>query len=159
MKMFRDLVLLLGVIIGAGVLNLRAQASEPSIYSNMFLPSPLGKDRVLVVCLPEKHGEEALNQFYDSVNWNEYSDRHLTIVEMSRRAVQSVTVDNNKARREDFGDQLRRIAKCTNDLQFILIGKDMSVKSRWDGSVRQEDLFQLIDAMPMRQYEMRQKAK
>jgi hypothetical protein len=43
--------------------------------------------------------------------------------------------------------------------QFILIGKDGTVKLRSNNPVPAEDLFGLIDAMPMRQEEMRRKTK
>jgi len=43
--------------------------------------------------------------------------------------------------------------------QFILVGKDGGVKLRSDKPVPAAELFGLIDAMPMRQEEMRRKTK
>ena len=41
----------------------------------------------------------------------------------------------------------------------VLIGKDGGVKMRKDDLVSTREIFQLIDSMPMRQQEMRRKAK
>ena len=41
----------------------------------------------------------------------------------------------------------------------ILVGKDGGVKLRQNPEVKLKDIFALIDAMPMRQQEMRQKAQ
>lgn len=38
----------------------------------------------------------------------------------------------------------------------ILIGKDGGVKARWDAPVQANDVFSIVDAMPMRQREMRE---
>ena len=142
-------------------------ASEPSIYSKILTPSPLGKDRVLVLCLLEESDKEILTQFYRSLNWSEFSERHLTIVEISKYAVQSVFLNYdggvagliNRVKHPDFGDKLRRKSDCNKDFEFVLIGKDTGVKKRWEKNLPQDALFQVIDAMPMRQYEMRQKER
>jgi len=164
---FRRLTTLLFVSIGFGFNSIALSASDPSIYSNILTSSPLGDDRVLVLCLLKKSDNEILSQFYDRVNWDGFSERHLTIVEVTEHVVQSVFVDNpgnakgviKRARRQDFGDQLRRKANCKTELEFVLIGKDMGVKKRWERSVPSDELFNIIDAMPMRRYEMRQKAE
>ena len=40
---------------------------------------------------------------------------------------------------------------------LVLVGKDGGVKLRRDGHVKMADIFDLIDSMPMRQNEMRQR--
>jgi hypothetical protein len=133
----------------------------------MLTPSPLGIDRVLVICSPKKDNTEALEQFYESVIWSEFSARDLTLVEISQSTVSSVVGDNDSdvrrkittARHHDYGNELRYRADCKSDLEFVLIGKDRGVKKRWESSVPQEELFQIIDAMPMRRYEMQQRGK
>ncbi len=45
----------------------------------------------------------------------------------------------------------------SGQFQVVLIGKDGGVKRRWDAPVAPRDLFEVIDAMPMRQQEMRQR--
>lgn len=158
-------ILMFGVI-GLGYSPIFVEASEPSVHSKLLTPSPLGRDRVLVLCILEKGEGENLREFYDSVMWNEFSERELTVVEVSQSTVESVFGYNRgdvkgglkKARHHDFGDRIRKRADCKNNLEFVLIGKDRGVKRRWEGRVPQEQLFQVIDAMPMRRFEMRQKA-
>ena len=50
-----------------------------------------------------------------------------------------------------------RFQAQAGSFQFILIGKDGGVKLRRDEPVSAKDLFGIIDAMPMRQQEMRRK--
>jgi hypothetical protein len=52
--------------------------------------------------------------------------------------------------REQFGI-------APNEFAVILVGKDGSIKLKRNDQVRLEEIFQLIDSMPMRQDEMRQK--
>jgi hypothetical protein len=97
------------------------------------------------------------------VKWDEFSERQLTIVELSQNSLQTVTAEThrdtkkrlNKTRLDDFSDQLRLKAACQNRFEFVLIGKDMGVKKRWENAIAQEELFQIIDAMPMRRFEVR----
>ena len=161
----RHLCIILCMGMGLGYYSKDVQASEPSIYSKMLTPSPLGKDRILAVCLPQKNDIKTLLQFYKSVNWDEFSARQLVVVEVSTRIVKSVSVDdyseaelgNGGSHHHDFNNKLRRKVGCKTDLEFVLIGKDTGVKKRWKESVPQGELFEVIDAMPMRQYEMRQR--
>ena len=51
--------------------------------------------------------------------------------------------------------RFENIVNCTDKKEFVLIGKDTGVKKRWEDTLPISDLFQTIDAMPMRQYEMR----
>ncbi|MEM9878611.1 MAG: DUF4174 domain-containing protein [Pseudomonadota bacterium] len=39
--------------------------------------------------------------------------------------------------------------------QAILVGLDGTIKARWDKIVKEKDVFKIIDAMPMRQQELR----
>ncbi len=43
------------------------------------------------------------------------------------------------------------------DFTVILIGKDGGEKGRWQRPVKAEEIFSLVDQMPMRQREMREK--
>lgn len=163
---FRRLSIIISLCVGLTYHTVDIQASEPSIYSKMLTPSPLGRDRILVVCSLQNNNDQALDKFYNNVIWNEFSDRHLTLIEISDYSVVSVLGQGqsgvqkitSKARHHDYGDAVRKKASCTDDLQFVLIGKDTSVKARWKADFTQKDLFERIDAMPMRRFEMKQKA-
>lgn len=53
---------------------------------------------------------------------------------------------------------LRKKFSVVDDFVFILIGKDGTVKLRAMQPVQSDELFSLIDSMPMRKEEMRRKA-
>lgn len=141
-----------------------AIASEPSITSKLLTPSPLGKDRILVVCVGDSINDTKLDTFYNSVNLNQFSERQLTLVEVGKWGVASViSLEGSskplKARHDDFGNQLRETANCQNDFDTVLIGKDTGVKARWTGMPPMDALFDTIDAMPMRKFEIRQQRR
>lgn len=52
-----------------------------------------------------------------------------------------------------------RFRASTSESTFILIGKDGGEKARQVGSFQPAKFFQLIDSMPMRQAEMREKGR
>ena len=162
----RGLSILLFIGMGFGYCNVNVEASEPSIYSKMLTPSPLGKDRILIVCSITSNDRGKLNQIYKSILWDEFIERDLVVVEVSKRMVSTVlavkgTHDDifRMARHHDYGDKLREKANCAHDFELILVGKDTGVKARWTNGFTQEDLFKRIDAMPMRRFEMQQQQK
>lgn len=56
-------------------------------------------------------------------------------------------------------NRLESITRCENALEYVLIGKDETQKNRWYLFPSENDLFQVIDAMPMRRFEMRQRGE
>jgi hypothetical protein len=61
---------------------------------------------------------------------------------------------------EGSGDYLReKFSINSGTFTTLLIGKDGGVKLRSQGPVELEEIFSLIDAMPMRQREMRDKSQ
>lgn len=58
------------------------------------------------------------------------------------------------------GDGLReRFGVAAGDFVAILVGLDGTEKARWSEPVDPAELFALIDAMPMRQREMRERGE
>lgn len=125
---------------------------------------------------------------YKFIDWTGFDERNLLLVEMRQNSihtVQHVTIKKDKRVKiliksenseNDFeerailngltrrlhGDndnRLRRLASCQKDDEFILIGKDGTVKRVWQNIVPMDELFATIDAMPMRQREMREQGK
>ena len=82
-------------------------------------------------------------------------DRDLVVVEVletGNSRCGETTISAKKA------ENLRnRFQAETGVFQFILLGKDGGVKLRRKEPVSAEDLFGIIDSMPMRQQEMRRK--
>ena len=67
-----------------------------------------------------------------------------------------VTVDGTRAK-DIANDALRQRYRVTGDsFAAILVGKDGTEKLRHDAPISADKLFRTIDAMPMRQREMRQ---
>ncbi|MCR9072576.1 MAG: DUF4174 domain-containing protein [Alphaproteobacteria bacterium] len=82
------------------------------------------------------------------------SDRDMTVVEVVNN---SVSVDgrptleiNGEALRREFGPSIVEFG-------ILLIGKDGGVKLRSDEPQTADRLFEIVDAMPMRRQEMRQR--
>jgi len=79
---------------------------------------------------------------HTSIDWDGFEERDLVIVELGT----------------DKTSRLAKIARCDNKLEYVLIGKDQTQKRRWNLFPSNDELYSLIDAMPMRRYEMRQRA-
>jgi len=80
-------------------------------------------------------------------------DRDLTVIE----AVQNVAFIDNRPTFEVDARTLRaEFGISTVQFAVVLIGKDGGEKLRRDDPVTLDELFATIDAMPMRQQEMRQ---
>jgi hypothetical protein len=80
-------------------------------------------------------------------------ERQMRLVEIS--TADTVLVDGRIDQALD-ASRLRRAYEVAPDrFAIILIGKDGGEKGRWTNPVRLDEVFDLIDAMPMRQEEMR----
>jgi hypothetical protein len=132
----------------------------------------LGASRLLVVCLPgfEDRSIAGLSQRYQNIDWDGYANRDLRLIGVSPKT--RLTVQLGSRHHHDqtrtlsatgsidvvfpmLGTDIIDRANCKVDYEFILIGKDTGVKARWIDDFSQTDLFNRIDAMPMRQFEMR----
>ncbi len=79
-------------------------------------------------------------------------ERDMTVIETL--ADGSVAIDG-QARESPAASFYRRFAVDTDEFRAILVGKDGTVKLDRDDPVTSEDLFDLIDSMPMRRRELR----
>jgi len=98
----------------------------------------LGQNRILVIC----DLDDIAPEYKQSVlgDRDGFEERDLVIVKIGK----------------DKSHRLARIARCENKLEYVLIGKDQTQKMRWDLFPPKNELYSLIDAMPMRRYEMRE---
>lgn len=92
-----------------------------------------------------------------TIDWVGFTERDLVLVEVIGETTHPIISlkDGQRDRVErvllnDF--QPKEI--CRKDFEFVLIGRDRAVKKRWQGFLSVEDLFQTIDAMPMRRFEI-----
>ena len=126
--------------------------------------NPIGTNRLILVCLSDVPDEaiEHVSKTYNALDWDGFDERDLLVLEIQDDKVYLVKQDELSWRRLEqtkIAPNLSRRAKCQGDLDFVLIGKDGGEKMRWRGSLPRRALFDRIDAMPMRQYEMRQSEK
>ena len=114
------------------------------------------KNRLLFLFAPDANHPDARKLHHDIARQpDEVKDRDLLIFEIFGQGasrMDAVALDQQTADsvRDRFG-----IAK--NEFTLILVGKDGGVKLKRDGHVKMKDVFELIDSMPMRQNEMRQR--
>lgn len=101
--------------------------------------------RVLVICNNAKLPSDKVT--------TEFEARNLIIMRNAYKLSPKHPI-NKRSHRPQI-EELHRYPYCGEQNEFILIGKDASIKKRWKDTFSVEDLFQTIDAMPMRQFEMR----
>lgn len=133
--------------------------------------SPLGNSRILVICLPDHATIESkqADPLYMSIDWSGFEERDLVIVEMRNYSAhvvkehfKGIAVPRYKipySGRYIAGTGSTGVglaSRCDNKLEYVLIGKDGTQKRRWDLFPSNSDLYTIIDAMPMRRFEMRQ---
>ena len=87
---------------------------------------------------------------------NALNDRDLITINLSKK---STKLTNGVELSEKERAALRSKFKLTNSKksQFILIGKDSGEKARQSNTLNLQELFALIDTMPMRKAEIRNK--
>lgn len=85
----------------------------------------------------------------------ELKDRDIIMIELLEAGISTIAEIPLNSEQQSF---LRKKFEVIDDFVFILIGKDGTVKLRANEPVSSEDLFSLIDRMPMRKEEMRRKA-
>lgn len=85
----------------------------------------------------------------------ELEERDIITIELLEASISTIAEIPLNNGQQSF---LRKKFEVIDDFVFILIGKDGTVKLRANELVSSEDLFSLIDSMPMRKEEMRRKA-
>lgn len=115
------------------------------------------KSRVLLVFSSSADDEKA-RELRESIaaHGREFTDRDIVIGWIYADASGQLAGDELGA---EHSESLRDAAVIADDdFQVLLIGKDGGVKSRYGSPPPLEDVFALIDSMPMRRAEMRRRA-
>jgi hypothetical protein len=115
------------------------------------------KRRLLLVFAPVKpHPNLIVQRTRLKAAGDGLKDREVTVIEVVQDTVfigGTPTIElNAKALRKKFNASII-------EFTVVLIGKDGEEKLRRDEAIHAEDLFRTIDAMPMRQQEMRQRGQ
>lgn len=110
------------------------------------------KHRVVVVVAPDV-SDVSLGKQRDALSGTEasISDRHMSVIEIvggEASAVMGARIDVSAPELKAF------LRKKDDSFEVFLLGKDTGVKLRSATPVTSDDLFSLIDSMPMRQREM-----
>lgn len=138
--------------------------SNQTAQSKQMLPCPGGKDasldqfrwenRVLVLFAPDLDNESYKSQIERfSTLEEELADRD--IVTISIFGNDCSLVNREKITGESAAEIADRLEGTTEIFSIYLIGKDGGVKLERKQVLQPEELFQVIDRMPMRQREMR----
>ena len=116
------------------------------------------KNRLLFIFAPQE-GDEVFQALQNEIltQPDEISERDLVVFKIfesgpSYRDTTRIDPQTAAAIRTEF-------AAPPGQFTCILVGKDGGIKLRQDALVKLEEVFNLIDAMPMRREEMRQKSQ
>jgi hypothetical protein len=111
------------------------------------------KNRLLLVSAPSENTPEYQQQmqlFSDQTA--AFADRDLLLIELFSNGTSRI--NGNTINSEDVS-QVKQQFDIGNEFSIILVGKDGTAKRRETTPVEPTAIFQQIDAMPMRQQEMR----
>lgn len=115
---------------------------------------PLGNNRILVAC--HQSSSDALLGIRPHMDWSGFKDRDIVFMVQANDAIYILTETALPTRLRSISvAQIRSDADCSVENGYTLIGKDTGVKQRWSGPLNVDELFQTIDAMPMRKFEMK----
>ena len=118
-----------------------------------LLESHTWENRLLLVFSPHRNYPElvAQNKIL-AQNRAGLADRDLLVLQMSPGEV--IRIDNNPLTQSNSDRIYRDFSIDRDAFALLLIGKDGTVKLTRSRAVTMEVVFDLIDAMPMRQLEM-----
>ncbi len=133
-------------------------ASRNAIAEPLDLSQFQWKNRLLFIFAPNRN-HPMFDSLHDSLSAQkaEVADRDLVIFEILESEPSSM---NSKPLASEATLSLRKRYKVNQgEFAVLLIGKDGGIKLNRQNETRLEDIFALIDAMPMRREEIRQKKK
>lgn len=148
LKIIFPAMMILMTLPGVSSRDAQAQSLDLSVFQ--------WKNRLLLLFAPNRNHPmfDALHKSL-AARQSEASDRDLVILEILESSASSMnneSIDSETARllREKFDPH-------QDEFTVILIGKDGGIKLTRKEETKLDDIFALIDSMPMRQDEMRQR--
>lgn len=114
-----------------------------------------GKNRVLLL-FAKSRSDASLDRQVDVLRdyRSELRERDLLVLRTAGREETRAAIGYTSLNRGSARALRQRFAPESNRLTVVLVGKDGQEKERWNRVVQPEEIFKLIDAMPMRQREM-----
>ena len=106
----------------------------------------LWKNRIVVTFSPTKNNDER-NYFLNNINKNlcDFNSRNIIHIDL--------IFSENYQEVEKFESSFENLSLSTSEFRLILIGKDGRIKLN-SRKISLEEIFSLIDTMPIRQEEM-----
>ncbi|ADR20109.1 hypothetical protein MATR_22780 [Marivirga tractuosa] len=113
------------------------------------------KNRLLIIYTADQKSTQLDKQLAEITRNKEgYNERDLKVIILKNQKVE--IWNSNKNHLLDFHQIIKELnIEEKQPLQNLLIGKDGGVKLKSNSTISNEKLFRIIDAMPMRQREMR----
>jgi hypothetical protein len=136
------------------VLLLFATTGSYALDAARLMPELTWERRVLLVFAPDQQDAELRQQddILETVG-DGLGERDMTVIRVF--ADDRVAVDGN-IHGQSASSFYRRFDVDRDEFRVILVGKDGGIKLDRNVAVGSEELFALIDSMPMRRYEMQQ---
>ena len=136
------------------VVTMIAALDSLAMDANSMMRDFIWEKRVLLLFTPDDGhaGFQQQNQILSEVK-DGMAERDMTTIRAM--ADGTLTVDNTK-QSIAATDFYQRYSVRENEFRVILVGKDSTVKLDKKSIATAAELFERIDAMPMRQYEMLQ---
>ena len=129
-------------------------SSAAAVDADELMPSLTWDKRVLLVFVPQSdHPEARAQETMLDANAAGLIERHMTVIRAY--ADGRVHVDRKEHDRA-AATFYRRFGVHGDAFRAVLVGKDGGVKLESGDAVSRDELFALIDAMPMRRFEMQQ---
>ena len=116
------------------------------------------KNRVLIVKTLKSNSKKLADQLSEFKYLNEgFKERKLILVTIAKDDFLLVDFTTNVSRSSGKVSESisKNILDQNNDFEVILIGLDGGIKLRQNQTLLKQDLFRIIDAMPMRRNEIR----
>lgn len=145
----------------ASVSNLEGNAEDNNMAFD--LNTYQWKNRLLLVFAPSENSPayQRQMQLFQGQQAG-FKERDLLLVELlteSTTRAYGQTLDDARARSQSVREARSRFHVAPQDFQVILVGKDGTAKRRESNPIQPEVIFNEIDAMPMRQREMREQSR
>ena len=129
-------------------------SNAAAVDAGQLMPELTWDKRVLLVFVPRAdHPKVLAQEAMLNANADGLAERHMTVIRVFADGRVAVDTTEHDRSAETF---YRRFGISDDAFRVVLVGKDGGVKLESGDVVSRDELFSLIDAMPMRRYEMQQ---
>lgn len=132
------------------------ESQIPTNNEDLEVSNSRNSSRMLIlVTLEDQHPQ--LTKQVDIINANreEAIERKISIIQATPNGVKPIFNSNKNMSR--VGMSFRQMKRGDSDFELILMGLDGTIKLRRKLAIEADELFAIIDEMPMRQSEIRNK--